>query len=74
MLKQTFEVKTLPFTTSHNFKTVGQPCLGRSVVGLSPQRPVFEHRSFYLAFAIQNTGTRAWMPTGIFILLSTSLH
>ena len=53
LLKQTSEVNTLPFATSHNFKTVGQPCLGQSVVGLSPQRPVFGHRSFHLAFAIQ---------------------
>jgi len=59
LVKQTTEVKTLRFTTSHNFKTVGQPYLGQSVAGFSPQRPVFGHRTFHLAFAIQNTGTCA---------------
>ena len=51
-------MKTLPFTMSHNFKTVAQLYLGQSVAGLSPQRPVFEHRSFHLAFAIQNSWWR----------------
>jgi hypothetical protein len=68
LLKQTAKLKTLPFTTSHNFKTVSQPCLGQSFAGFSTQRPVFGHRSFHFAFAIQNTGTRAWFPPGIFIL------
>jgi len=59
LLKQTSEVKTLPFTMSHNFKTVGQPYLRQSVAGFSLQGPVFGHRSFHLAFAIQSTGTGA---------------
>jgi len=53
LLKQTSEVKTLTFTMSHNFKTVVQLYLRQSVAGLSPQRSVFGHRSFHLAFAIQ---------------------
>ena len=74
LLKQTSEVKTLTFTMSHNFKTVVQLYLRQPVAGLSPQRSVFGHRSFHLAFAIQKTGTAAWFPPGIFILLLASLH
>ena len=60
------EVKRLSFPMSRNFKTVAEPCLRPSVAEPSPQRLVFEHRSFYVAFVMQKNGTGWGFSQGTF--------
>jgi len=66
LLKQTTEVKPHSFAMWHNFKTVAEPCLRRSVAGLSLQSLLFEHLSCHLAFVSQKIGTDARFFPGTF--------